>query len=309
MSAVDRLSGTVILRNANWKADYLTNPVVIAQATLHLEDGESRWNPVVFSYGPVKGTASLNLPADCEAPQPCLPKFQLHFGVLDASVVQAAILGAQKPGTMLSTLINRLRPASAPAWPRLEGTVKADSLVLGPVTLRSATATVRIVENGAEITGLDAGLLGGRVSGAGALRTAATNRDKPSYTFEGRFEKLTPQAVGTLLGQHWSGGVFEANGKIELSGFTEKDLADSSKGALHFDWQHGAVGAAAGPVPAALTRFDRWSADAQIANGSIALKENQIRRGSHSGAVEATATVGALPKVSFAAPKETQAKR
>jgi hypothetical protein len=298
----------VTLRNANWRADYLANHLQIAQATLHLEDVESRWDPVVFSYGPVKGTASLTVAARCEA-EPCLPGFQLQFGTLDASVLQEAILGAREPGTLLSTLIGRLRPTQAPAWPRMEGTIKADSLLLGPVTLHDLTATVRVLENGAQITSLDAGLFGGRVSGSGALQAAATSQDKPSYSFAGRFEKLNPQAVGQLLAERWTGGAFDADGKIELSGFTEKDLAASAKGTLHFDWRHGAISAAAGSVPAVLTRFDRWTADAQIANGSIALQQNHLQRGSHSSAVEASATFGATPKLIFPAAKETAAKR
>jgi len=37
-----------------WKADYLANHVEIAQATLHLDNGETGDRD--FSYGPVKGT-------------------------------------------------------------------------------------------------------------------------------------------------------------------------------------------------------------------------------------------------------------
>jgi len=326
-AASDRLSGTVTLRNANWKADYLVNRVEIAQATLHLENGETRWDPVIFSYGPVKGTASLDLPGNCAAPQPCLPRFQLQFGALDAAALQEAILGAREKGTLLSTLIARFSPSSAaPVWPLLEGTVKAESLILGPVTLREPSAALRILPNGAEITGLDAGLLDGRVQGGGALRTPATGQDKPAYTLEGRFEKLSPAAVGRLLGLRWSGGVFNADAKIELSGFTDKDLAASAKGVLHFDWRHGTVGSpggaqaggqekdraassaalpAAAPVPPALARFDRWTAEAGIANGTITLQQNQVRRGFRKQAVEATVTLGYPPKVTFAAPKAT----
>jgi len=63
----------VILHNANWKADYLANYVEIAKATLHLDNGEVRWDPVDFSYGPVKGTASLTLPANCDPASPACP--------------------------------------------------------------------------------------------------------------------------------------------------------------------------------------------------------------------------------------------
>jgi len=313
----DIVTGTVTLHNANWKADYLANHVLIAQATLHLENAELRWDPVVFSYGPVKGIASLDLPTHCEASKPCLPKFEVEFGDLDASVLQAAILGAHEQGTLLSSLLARLKPSdssTAPAWPPLEGTVKADSLILGPVTLTDATGSLHILPNGAEITGLDADLLGGHVHGAGTLRTD-TDQGKPAYTLEGQFEKLSPALVGQLLGLSWSGRTIDAEGKMGLSGFTDKDLAASAKGTLHFDWRRGVMAEqpeSSSPmdaVPPALTRFDRWTADADIADGKIALKKNEVQQGSQKRAVEGTLAFGNPPKVSLAAPREAQAKR
>jgi hypothetical protein len=303
--ATDSLSGTVTLHNANWKADYLANHVQIAQATLHLGNGDTRWDPVVFTFGPVKGTASLTLPSGCVAPQPCLPRFEVQFGELDAGTLQEAILGAREPGTLLSELIDRLRPSSAPAWPQLEGTVKADSLILGPVTLEDPSATLRILDDGAEITGLDADLLGGHVHGGGTLHTG----EKPSYTLSGQFEKLSPVEVGQLVGLRWSGGAFDADGKIDLSGFTAKDLAASAKGTVHFEWRHGAVAAEGGSAPAALTRFDRWTGDAEIANGGVQLKQSQVEQGGRRHAVEGTLSFGDPPKVAFGAARETVAKK
>jgi hypothetical protein len=315
--AGDTLSGTVTLRNANWKADFLASHVEIAQATLHLGAGNLQWDPVVFSYGPVKGTASLEVPVRCQAPAPCVPKFSVKFGNLDASTLQAAILGAHEQGTLLSTLLARLRPAdanTAPSWPPLQGTVKADSLILGPVTLTGATATLRILPSGAEITDLDAELLGGHVHGGGTL-AVPSGQGKPAYTLEGQFEKLSPAAVGKLLGMSWSGRSLDADGKIELSGFTDKDLAASVKGTLHFDWRHGAIAARPDTsltkvaVPPALNRFDRWTADAEIADGTVTLKQNEVDEGARKHAVDGALTLGESPRVSFAAPKETQAKR
>jgi hypothetical protein len=306
----DRIDGTVILHNANWKAGYLNNPVEIAQATLHLGSSETRLDPVVFSYGPVKGTASLVLPKDCAASQPCQPSFQVQFGTLDSSALQAAILGAHKSGTLLATLLARLRPTSVPAWPQMEGTVKADSFVLGPVTLHEAMATVRILQTGAEITQLDANLLGGHVHGTGALHTPATTQDKPEYTFKGQLQKLSPSAVGQFFGLRWSGGTFDANGEIDLSGYSKKDLADSAKGTLHFEWQHGTAvfgtGAQASPISA---RFDRWTADTEIANGSATLKQNQVQRGARKSGVQARVTLGPPLKTAFDVPQEVSAKR
>jgi hypothetical protein len=301
----DTLAGTVTLHNSNWKADYLANHVEISQATLHLEPGQLRWDPVAFSYGPLKGTARVNLPSACPASLPCSPRIEVQFGALDASAFQTAVLGAQKPGTVLSTLIDRLRSSSAPAWPEIDLTFKAESLLLGPVTLRDFQANLRTLQTGAEITGFEAGLLGGKIHGNGAFQLPSSAQGKPAYALEGQFEKLSPPEVGKLLGLRWSGGTFDGNGKLELSGFTGKDLTASAKGALHFDWLHGA----AGPQPAALARFDRWVADAEIANGSVTLKQNQVHAASHNATVQASVAIADPPKAVFASDKPLKAKR
>jgi hypothetical protein len=264
--------------------------------------GESRWDPIAFSYGPLMGTASITVPSSCDAPGTCPTQFQVQFADLDAATVQSAILGAHKKGTMLSDLIDRLHPSTAPVWPRLEGTVKADSLVLGPATLKDAVLEIDFNPTGAEITSIDAGLLGGTVHGTGALATG----DKPGYTLQGDFEKLNPAAVGQLFGETWRGGTLDASGKIGLSGYTGDDLAGSAKGTLHFEWRHGAV---AGSVPLALTRFERWTADATIAGGKVVLGENEVAEGSRKQAVDATVTLADPPKISFVVPKPAQSKR
>ncbi|MDE3186952.1 MAG: AsmA family protein [Acidobacteriota bacterium] len=303
-SASDQLSGTVTLRNAIWKSDYLASDVEIAQATLHLGADTLRWDPVVFSYGPVKGTASLAVPAPCEAPETCPPRLDLQFGELDASALQAAFLGARKPGTLLSTLIARLRPSSAPLWPRLESTVKVDSLLLGPVKLQNAEAALRLLPAGAEISSFDAGLLGGRVHVTGDLASG----DMPAYTLQGNFSKLNSSALCLLVGLRCTGGAVDGSGKVDLSGYADKDLAASARGSLHFDWRHGAVRGPAA-IPAALARFDRWTADAEITHGVVTLKQSQVELGARKTPVEATVTFGDPPKTAFGAPKAAPAAK
>ena len=114
--------------------------------------------------------------------------------------------------------------------------------------------------------------------------------------------------MGELLGETWRGGTFAANGKIELSGFTSDDLASSAKGTLHFEWRHGAL-AGDPSAPADLARFDRWTADAIVAKGKIALDKNEVAVGSRKRTVDASVTLEEPPKVTFPAPKPAQAKK
>jgi AsmA family/AsmA-like C-terminal region len=318
----DTLTGTVNIRNANWKADYLAGHVVVNQATLHVENGDLRWDPVELAYGPLKATASLTLPSTCAPeqtpPTPCPAQFQLHFDDLDAAALQSALLGAKEKGTLLSDLIDRLHPSSAPPWPQLEGTVTADSLILGPVTLQEVSTSLRIVPTGAEISSLDASIFGGTVHLEGSLTKPATDRDKLAYSLSGDFQKLNAEDVGRLLGLRWTGAALSGNGNLDLSGYTGDDLAASANGTLHFEARRGTIadartlttGTQFKPpnTPAALARFDRWTADATIANGDIQLGQNLITSGFRKQSVEATITFGDPPQLSFPAPKETRAE-
>ena len=305
LRTADHITGTLTLHDSIWKSGFLANPVQVATATLHLENG-ARWDPIAFTYGPVKGTATLEVPLECESADPCPPKFSLHFGTLDAAELQAAILGARQSGTLISSLIARLRP-SAPAWPHLEGTVRADTLVLNPVTLTDATATLRILTTGAEIAGFDAALLGGRIHADGSITSAG----KPAYKLKGEFTRLDAPQVGQLLGMTWSGSWLDGTGELELSGFTDKDLATSAKGTLHFDWRKGSVTSVADlEPPPALAKFDRWTADAEIANGAITLKQNQVFHGPRKQSVSGSAAFGNPPTITFTpAPESSTALR
>ncbi len=317
--ADDSLTGTVTLRNANWKADYLANRVQIAEATLHLDGAGLRWDPVVFSYGPVKGTAALRVPLNCSTdlpePRSCPTQFQLQFNELDAGTVQTALLGAKEKSTLLSNLIDRLHPSASPPWPVLEGTVKADALVLDPATLHAVSADLRILPTGATVESFDAGLLGGSVHLAGSVEKPATDRDKPVYTFQGDFQKLNVTQLGALLGLRWSGASLNGNGKVTLTGYTGKELAASARGELHFTCGHGAISIQSSKsskperVPAAISRFDHWTADSTIADGVIRLDQNVVIAGSRKQSVAVTVTIADPPVVSFAQPKQPAAKR
>jgi hypothetical protein len=295
-AASDHISGTVTVHGATWKPGFLANAVEISNAVLHINESGANWDPVAFSYGPVRGSATLQLLPGCTTTEECSPEFTVDFSSLDAAALQAAILGARQPGTLLSSLLARLRPGTTPSWPELEGSVRTSTFTLGPVTLNAAQVSLRIQPDGAEIQSLDADLLGGHIHAEGSILPG----DKPDYKLKGRFDQLNAADLGGLLGMNWSGDPIGGTGEVELVGFTDRDLAASAKGSVHFDWRHGAVaGSGDLEIPPMLTRFDRWTADAEIANGAITLKQNQVQRGARKLAAEGAATFGDPPQVTF----------
>lgn len=314
----DNLTGTINVHDANWKPDYLARSVAISQATLHLDGKEASWDPVEFAFGPLKATASLTLPAACSGDEPCPAHFDLQFRKVDAAELQSAILGARPHTSLFDALIDRLHLSSAPAWPPLDGTVHADSLTIGPVTLQEPVVNLKIDSTGATITSLDAGMLNGEVHASGSFTKPDTDQGRPAYALKATFSKLNVPEVGKLLGMRWSGGWFDAEGKVELAGLTAHEVAASAKGTLHFDWRRGRIasvtalrpraGAEAAAfsartrhaaVPRELEHFSSFSGDAEIADGKITLSKSDVVRDGIDHTIDAQMIFGDPPRVSF----------
>ena len=318
-TAVDDFTGTITVHDADWKPDYLARSVAISQATLRLDGDEARWDPVEFSFGPLKASASLTLPAACSGDVPCPAHFDLQLRKVDAAELQSAILGARPHTSLLDALIDRLHLSSAPAWPPLDGTVQADSLTLGPVVLQDPVVNLKIDSNGAKITSLDARVLDGEVHASGSFTRPDTDQGRPAYAIKATFSNLNAPAVGKLLGMRWAGGPFDAEGKIELAGLTARELAGSAKGTLHFEWRRGAIQSIAAPIlrsaniktatfnahtereaiPPQLGRFNSFSGDAKIAEGKITLSSCNVVRNGHHRPVDAQLTFGDPPEITF----------
>jgi len=106
--------------------------------------------------------------------------------------------------------------------------------------------------------------------------------------------------------------LLDGKGEVELSGFTDNELAASAKGTLHFEWRHGAIEenpAVEIEIPKVLTHFDRWSADATIANNAVSLASSEVQQSSRKTSVGATMTFANPPEVSFAEPKTVQSAK
>jgi hypothetical protein len=260
---------------------------------------------------------------NCKAAD-CKPQVLLHFGALDANVMQAVLLGAPEQKTLLSPLIDRMQSSERPKWPEVAVTAQADSLVLGPATLLKPV--VRIQFKGSEVVfeSWTADLLGGSAKGTGSF---AWTGNKPGYAFDGSFSGLNAASVGAMLGSQWTGGPVSGSGSVQLSGATAKDLAASASGDLKFDWVHGSIstaGSTTDPTAGAVTgsaaaatasqeasshevrakeerpeevRFDEWRGTPKIQGGKVQVGENALRAGKRSSSLGAVIPFGGPVKL------------
>ena len=141
------------------------------------------------------------------------------------------------------------------------------------------------------------------------IGNADQGRQGCHYAFEGSLAKANPELVCHLFSLRCSAaGQSIGSGKVELSGFTDRDLAASAKGAVHFDWRRGIIEDDAGTteVPKAMSRFDRWTADAAIANNAASISSSEIQQSSRKSAIDATVNFGDPAAIAFVEAKPVQ---
>jgi hypothetical protein len=58
-----------------------------------------------------------------------------------------------------------------------------------------------------------------------------------------------------------------------------------------------------------LARFDRWTGEADIANGTMKVQQDTVQRGSRTASAGGTVTLANPPKISFAQSKAAAATK
>ncbi len=314
----ESISGAVQLHHAQWKAAYLARPVEIAQATMTFSGSRMTFTSD-FAYGNAKdagkdlirGSAVVHAATNCQpgSPADCVPDIQLSFGQLDAGVVQAALVGTPEEKSLFSPLIDRMRSSERPKWLEVAVNVQADTLVIGAVTLQKPVVHLRSKEGEISLESWEADLLGGSAKGTGRFGWTG---DRPEYSFDGSFSRLSATQVGALMEAKWAGGSVSGSGSMHLAGLTPRDLVASASGDLNFDWQNGAIALTAGDEQEERpeeTRFDEWKGAVSVHGGAGQLGENAMRVARRSLRVAGAMPFGGPVKLTFASSASRSAAR
>jgi hypothetical protein len=330
--ASDLLSGSFQVHHAEWRAPYLARGVELPQAKVTLSATAVSMTSD-FVYGALKGSMLLNAPVHCKATD-CQPELQIHLGAVDTRDLEGALLGAPEKKTLLSPLIDRMRSSDRPKWPAMTVTVQADSLTLGPTTLRKPSLRMKMEDTEIDLKSWEAGVLDGSARGTGHCSWTDNGL---KYSIDGDFEKISPASLSALLNGHsnnpgeespggpesapssaspknssetssetsnesrnenWSGGAISGSGSIQLSGLTSQQLAASATGTVHFSWPHGSIPSPT--TPGTELRFDDWSGIATIGNAKAQLAENTMRQAKRSTSLAGAFPFGGPPKLAIA---------
>ena len=101
--------------------------------------------------------------------------------------------------------------------------------------MKDFSADLKVSTTAAEITSVDAGMLGGQIHLTGKIESG----DKPGYSLEGSVKKVNPVELCQVMELKCTGASFDGDGKLEMAGYTGKDLANSAKGTVALRLEEG----------------------------------------------------------------------
>lgn len=275
-AAIDRpalpalTEGTLYLQNASYQANFLPDPVQIVSAQASFSPGEITWNPVSVIFHKMQASLTVTAPLQCFGSS-CDRTFSLAAPELDAASLQSAIMGAGEHGELLQQILSRLDQNKV-QWPALKGTVHTGTFMLGPLTLRNADSSLRVEGRRIQFTSIDGHMLGGMFYASGSMDAASGS---PRYSFDAQLLHAAASGLTGLWREMPATGTISAAAHLELTGYSHQDLLQSAQGTFHWDWTQG--GLAGGP--AALARFDRWSASGSIKDAALQLDRSKVIRG------------------------------
>ncbi|HVJ09480.1 MAG TPA: AsmA family protein [Acidisarcina sp.] len=291
--AVDTAEGTLQLRNARIASGFLPAPVDVASATATFSEDQVSWTPFSFTYAGISGEGALRYRIPCHLEKGCGAEFALRFPALDATHVEAALLGGSEREGKLKDLLARIDGRTSLPWPAMKGTVEAGTLTLSEMAVHDVRATLVIDGNHVQISSLDGHALGGTLHASGALDATG---GKPHYAADVELTRTNAAEIAPLFHEKWGSGTLSLNTHFDVTGYTDNEFESSARGSYRWDWTRGSF-FADGSSP--LSRFDRFQAEGAIANQQLTIEHSTLTRGGQSVAASGSISFDRALKLSL----------
>ena len=279
--------GTVLLRDVELSAPYLSRPLNIASARGTIHPADVSWSDVSFVYGDLEGEGALEYPKLCTPEAACSGHFTLAEPSLDIGELQSTLRSSGQSGEILEEILSHI-DHRATVWPQLAGTFQVGSLSMGKLVLHDAVGDVEIAGRSMQIRSLDGQMLNGSVHLTGTLEATG---DAPHYEFNAEITNASLTALAALSAEHWGSGAADFSAHWIMSGSDTQELIRSANGTLHWNWRKGSLAA---PVSSSSTtalelmRFDNWSGDAAIQDSGISIQQSILARGAEATPLSGT---------------------
>jgi hypothetical protein len=233
-----QVTGTAKLRNDRISLRGTAGPVEMATADLSLLPDSVKVEKLNVRTANTSWTGSVEMPRGCGDPSGCTIHFKLGANQIALSALHDWVHPRPKDRPWYRVLESSPAPASFFSRVRASGSVIADHVEIHNLEMTRVNANVTLDAGKLKISGLTAGLLGGKCRGE--WQTDFTVKPVVS-TGNGKVDGMSLAALAEIMKDPWIAGT--ANGSFEFTatGSSAAELWQSADATLRFEAQNGVL--------------------------------------------------------------------
>jgi hypothetical protein len=317
-----RWAGRLQIHDAALKLALLPATLHLASAQVNFNSGSVEWTHLNGTFAHTSFDGSVRWRTPCSTwKSACGRAFNLHTAALSADHLETVL--RRENGS--SDLLSALNPwaAGVPEMPDISGTLDADKLSAGRISMKNVALQLRLKRHEAELLAISGDVFGGTLSGTNSgMETVDANGSAhdaknavsgvsengvgsarwgdgpPAYTLRLLLKGIQPDRVAAIWGERWGRGSVNAQIDLKTQGWAAAELSQNATGKFNLTWRNGTLSAPkeTGPLSAAVaTRFARWDAEGTIENRTLVLRQsriflqNSLRPGTRGGGIQSVA--------------------
>jgi hypothetical protein len=232
------VTGTAQLHSVRARVRGLTEPVEISSASIELLPTATEVRKLTASVGGNTWRGSLSVPRQCEKPQACPIRVDLHT---DEFVTDE-----------LSGLMNELpgkepwyRFLSSPAQPKpylatlhAVGNLTANRVVIHNLVANRVSAEVELEQGRLQLSNLRGDVLGGRHAGEWLVDFTV---NPPTYQGNGTLEKVALGQIAEAMHDAWITGTANVEYRADTAGWTKAELLSHADAVFQLEAREGSL--------------------------------------------------------------------
>ena len=232
------VTGTAQLHSVRARVRGLTEPVEISSASIELLPTATEVRKLTASVGGNTWRGSLSVPRQCEKPQACPIRVDLHT---DEFVTDE-----------LSGLVNELpgkepwyRFLSSPAQPKpylaslhAVGNLTANRVVIHNLVANRVSAEVELEQGRLQLSNVRGDVLGGRHAGEWLVDFTV---NPPTYQGNGTLEKVALGQIAEAMHDAWITGTANVEYRADTAGWTKAELLSHADAVFQLEAREGSL--------------------------------------------------------------------
>jgi hypothetical protein len=236
--AAAAVTGTAQLHTVRARVRGLTEPVEISSASLELMPTSTEVRKLTAAVAGNTWSGSLSIPRQCERPQACPVRFDLHTDEFATDALSGEVNAPPGKEPWYRFLSSPAQPKPYLASLHAVGKLAANRVVIHNLTANRVSAEVELEQGRLQLSNLRGDVLGGHHTGEWQVDFTV---NPPAYQGNGTLEKVALGQIAEAMHDAWITGTADMEYRADTAGWTKAEMFSHADAAFQVEAREGSL--------------------------------------------------------------------